>query len=107
MARTGPETRLVGRVIERIKWLGGHARKVHGNVYVSGEPDVDGCLRGRALKVEVKVPGERPTPLQMSVLRRWERAGALAGWVASVDELDELLAHLDEPGWHNPQLRIP
>lgn len=81
------------------------ARKQHASQYGNvGEPDIDGCWDGRALKIEVKMPGKKPTPLQMAAMRRWERAGALAGWVTSLDEMLELLDHVDDPGWVNPQL---
>ena len=80
--------------------------KVHGNPYTSrGEPDLDACVRGRAVKVEVKVGRNKPTDVQMAAMRRWEDAGALVGWVTSLEELQELLTHLEDYGWKNPQLR--
>lgn len=83
----------------------GCARKVHGSSYgKAGEPDIDACVRGRAVKVELKMPGNEPTPVQMGRLRAWQRAGALAGWVTSIAELDVLLEHVDDFGWTNPQL---
>jgi hypothetical protein len=93
-------------VIARIKDdHGGHARKVHGSAMgTAGEPDIDACIRGRATKVELKQPGNSPTPSQMGALRRWERVGALAGWVTNLVELDELLSHVDDVEWLNPQL---
>jgi hypothetical protein len=56
------------------------------------------------VKIELKMPGAEPTPVQMGKLRRWASAGALAGWVTSIAELDDLLAHVDDVGWVNPQL---
>lgn len=69
-----------------------------------GEPDLDACIRGRAVKIEVKAKGKKPTPRQYSVLRKWEAAGALAGYADSVEMLEEILNHLDDPAWLNPQL---
>lgn len=83
---------------------GGHARKVHGNAATIGEPDIDGCVRGRAVKLELKQPGEQPTKLQMVKLRRWQAAGALAGWATTMVEVDELLSHVDDRSWRNSQL---
>lgn len=83
---------------------GGHARKVHGNAATIGEPDIDACLRGRAVKLELKQPGEKPTKLQYVKLRAWQAAGALAGWATTMVEVDELLSHVDDVGWRNPQL---
>ena len=101
------EIDLVEDLIQRIKdddrpsW----ARKVHGSLHSqAGEPDIDACVRGRAVKIEVKLPGERPTPVQYAALRRWQRAGALAGWCDSKHGLEELLRHVEDYGWVNPQL---
>ena len=35
---------------------------------VAGDPDIDACLRGRSVQLEVKRPGEKPTPLQVKRL---------------------------------------
>lgn len=63
------------------------AVKVHGNAYTrAGTPDLDVCYRGQAYKLEVKVPGARPTPIQVHELAEWARAGAVTGVVYSADE---------------------
>lgn len=101
------ESELVSKLIHHIRDLPApsHARKVHGSRYQdAGEPDVDAAVSGRAVKVEAKVPGARPTAVQYGAMRRWERAGALVGWVTCVRELEDLLSHLDDPAWENPQL---
>ncbi len=63
-----------------------------GGMGVAGDPDIDACLRGRSLQLEVKRPGEKPTLLQVKRLEEWRRAGAIAGVVLSVDEVKALLA---------------
>lgn len=100
------ESTLVSWCMDHIKRRGdGHARKVHGSAFQSaGEPDIDACVAGRAVKVEVKMPGGTPTPIQMGAMRRWESAGALTGWVTSVDELKKLLDYAEDHAWVNPQL---
>lgn len=103
MATQQPEAKITKKVIDRLKEFG-HARKVHQGRYQTGEPDVDACIEGRAIKIEVKVPGNKPTDNQYAVMRRWERSGALVGWVTSVEAVDKLLERLDTPGWRNPQL---
>lgn len=105
-ARTfASETVLAREVIARICGpYGGFAVKIHGGLHNRGEPDIDGCVAGRMVKVELKMPGEVPSVLQLAALRRWERAGALAGWCTSLVGLDELLERLPEVGWANPQL---
>jgi hypothetical protein len=98
------ESDLVRWVIGRLRELG-HARKIHGSVYQdAGEPDVDACIDGRAVKIEVKMPGATPTGVQVGALRRWQRAGALAGWVTSMRELEALVGHVNDYGWVNPQV---
>ncbi len=63
-----------------------------GGMGVAGDPDIDGCIRGRSLQLEVKRPGEKPTLLQVKRLEEWRRAGAIVGVVVSVDEVKNLLA---------------
>ena len=104
MSTRQPESKIVADILSELKRPGWRFRKVHGDAYSSGEPDLDGCANGRAVKIEVKVPGKKPTAQQMVVMKLWARSGALVGWVTSVDETLELLSHLDDPGWVNPQL---
>ena len=63
-----------------------------GGMGVAGDPDIDACLRGRSLQLEVKRPGEKPTRLQVKRLGEWRTAGAIAGVAVSVDEVKDLLA---------------
>ena len=69
-----------------------------GGMGVAGDPDIDACLRGRSLQLEVKRPGEAPTPLQLKRLAEWRRAGAVAGVVHSVSELREILKNISRNG---------
>ena len=62
-----------------------------GGMGVAGEPDIDACLRGRSLQLEVKRPGQKPTPLQLKRLEQWRQAGALVAVVSSVEEVKTLL----------------
>lgn len=103
VATTQPEAKITKRIIDYLKGRG-HARKVHQNAYGAGEPDIDACINGRAVKIEVKVKGNTPTPKQYAALRRWESSGALCGWVTSIEETIALLEHLPEAEWSNPQL---
>jgi hypothetical protein len=63
-----------------------------GGMGVVGEPDIDACIRGRSLQLEVKRPGENPTQLQVRRLEEWRKAGAVVGVVVSVDDTRSLLA---------------
>lgn len=102
------ETALHKAVIKRLReHYRGDAIKVHGGGHRggrSGEPDVLGCVSGRMVQVECKQPGNTPTVLQLARLRAWQRAGALSGWVTSLEELDELMTHLGQYDWANPAL---
>ena len=63
-----------------------------GGMGVTGEPDIDACICGRSLQLEVKRPGENPTQLQVRRLEEWRKAGAVVGVVMSVDDTRSLLA---------------
>lgn len=99
-----PEAKLVRAAIQRINdEPGGFARKVHQTAVTGGgEPDVDACVRGRALKLEGKRPGQRPTGAQTARMRRWAAAGALVGWFTSVEHVEQLLRRVDDWKWINP-----
>ena len=62
-----------------------------GGMGVAGDPDIDACIRGRSVQLEVKRAGEKPTPLQLKRLEEWRRAGAVAAVVHSVGEVRALL----------------
>lgn len=80
----------------------GYAIVTTGSRYLpTGTPDVLACVRGRMVAVEIKRPGERPEPAQVAQLRRWQNAGALAGWACSEEQLEQLLRHVEEPLWRN------
>ena len=74
-----------------------YARKTHGGRYANGWPDVVGCHRGRMLALEVKRPGGKPTPLQVAEIAKWEKAGAIAAIVYSVDDVRLLLSDERSP----------
>ncbi|MFN3326116.1 MAG: VRR-NUC domain-containing protein [Bryobacteraceae bacterium] len=62
-----------------------------GGMGVAGDPDIDACMRGRSVQLEVKRPGERPTPLQLKRLEEWRQAGAVAAVVHGVAEVRTVL----------------
>jgi hypothetical protein len=62
-----------------------------GGMGVAGDPDIDACVCGRSVQLEVKRPGEAPTPLQVKRLEEWRRAGSVVGVVHSVDEVRALI----------------
>ena len=96
----GPTEKVISNSI--IKWLRDlpetHARKVHGGPYGTiGEPDIDACIRGRTVKIEVKRPGKdyTLTPHQESAIRRWNEAGAVAFVATSIEDVQRALVSHD------------
>ena len=66
-----------------------------GGMGVAGDPDIDACIRGRSVQLEVKRPGERPTALQTKRLEEWRQAGAVVAVVSDVEEVKSLSAGVD------------
>jgi len=69
--------------VVRKRWSAGYG--------VAGDPDITGCIRGRHFELEVKRPGQQPTPLQARRLAEWRNAGAITAVVTSVEETREAL----------------
>lgn len=69
-----------------------YAMKTKGDYRSSGQPDIIGCHKGRALALEVKRPEVgRITALQAVTLGKWRAAGAIAEIVHSVEETAQAL----------------
>jgi hypothetical protein len=99
-----PETAITKRVLG---WLNTqpntYAWKLHTSAMgEGGHPDIDGCVKGRCLKIEMKKPGERPDARQMGRLLAWREAGALVGWATSLDEARDIFNMHKDPLWRNP-----
>jgi len=62
-----------------------------GNRSNPSEPDISGCMKGRRVEIEVKLPGKKLTPGQEAAQRRWKRAGAVVGVAHSVEDAEEIL----------------
>ena len=88
----GKEVAMNKKVAEFISSLpGGLARKRYAGTGQRGQPDVTGCLGGRRIELEGKVYPNKPTKIQMVWLKRWAKAGALAGWYYDLDDVKEFL----------------
>lgn len=92
-ASTATEKSIVNAILRYLNGLDRcYAHKVHGGAYgVAGQPDIDACLNGRALKIEVKRPGQDATPIQRVCIDRWRAAGAVSFVAHSVDEVKDQL----------------
>lgn len=89
------EKSITRRIITYLNKLPGcRAMKFPGTIHRHGEPDIFCCYRGRMVLLEVKRPGEKPTPLQAATLAKWQQAGAVAEVVRSVEEVKKILEGL-------------
>lgn len=82
-----PETKLVEKIIDRLKAEGGFWVKIHGGpMQQTGIPDIVGCYKGKFIGMEVKIPGNKLSALQTVVLKELEEAGAKCGVAYSIEE---------------------
>ena len=61
-----------------------------------GLPDLVNCFHGRFVGLEVKQPGEKPSPKQRQILGEIEAAGGIARVVTTVKEVADLLAEIEK-----------
>jgi|SRR5215831_30123 len=95
MARQ-PEARLVAHVLLRLtENVGGYFVKIHGSPYQrAGLPDILGCVEGLFFGLEVKLPGEKPTPLQEYEMKAIRTLGkGHAAVVTSPEQAVSLVKH--------------
>lgn len=64
----------------------------------AGLPDLIIVYAGSTLAIELKQPGQQPTLLQQTELRRAHAAGAIARVIHTRAELEQLLDALDATG---------
>ena len=83
-----PETGLQQRIRKALKKrFGGMWRKIWGGPFQdAGFPDLLGCVAGLYIALEVKMPGEEPSELQVETIEEIIEAGGIAGVVYGVDE---------------------
>ncbi len=91
------EREVVAAVMRHLKGLPGcFAWKTHGGMYgTAGLPDIVACINGRFCAFEVKRPSGKLTRLQEVTLNKIVAAGGVAGKVASVGDVEKLLAGME------------
>lgn len=79
------------------------AENVSGDASQSGRPDINGCYKGRAFKLELKQPDNKyGASLKQNIeLRRWRNAGCVVGVIYSTKAL-KLLFEVDWD-WKKPK----
>lgn len=75
------------------------AENVSGDASQSGRPDINGCYKGRAFKLELKQPDNKyKVSLKQNIeLRRWGNAGCVVGVAYS----REFIRWLFEQDWED------
>ena len=91
MAREVPIVNSILSFINSLPY--GVAEKVQGTARSSGKSDINACINGRCIRIEVKTAdhGNKESKKQSINLRRWSAAGAVCGVVYSLEELKALL----------------
>lgn len=93
MSRSNPtEASISRRLVAAIKARGHFACKVPGTAFLAGMPDVHAVVRGRAVWLEGKKPGEPLRPIQAATIAELAAAGAVTGVYHSVAEGLEFIA---------------
>lgn len=85
----------VSGIFARRRNIAGAQKLQSGNwvrLGTKGEADIWAILKGgRHVEIEVKKPGEKPTPEQFEWLRQCAAQGAFAFWCTSLDEFIECI----------------
>ena len=95
------EVDLTAKILAYLRQEGCYAVKWHGSVYgAGGMPDIYvlvPCVPyAIPCHIEVKRPGNTPTPRQAKVLRDLRKAGAVAVWVSSVEQVKVVVENLQK-----------
>lgn len=72
--------------------------KVKGEAECSGRADINGCYKGRSVRIEVKTPDNKnkPSKKQLWNLWQWHKAGAIVMVVYSLKAVQEAFRIWDE-----------
>lgn len=97
-----PESRLQASIRSALldAYPGSYIFKVHGSAFqAAGIPDLVGCIGGRFVGLEVKLPGAEGTltKRQDSALGAIRRAGGIASVVTSAPEALRIIAEHHRP----------
>jgi Holliday junction resolvase len=64
------------------------------NLAPAGTPDILACYRGRLIAIEVKLPGNKPTQIQLDAHARIKEAGGIVLMAYDADEVNKFLGGL-------------
>ena len=92
------ESSFQSSVLEYLNSIPGcKAENVSGNAHQSGRPDINGCYKGRAFKIELKTTDRKykTSQKQELELRRWKNSGCVVGVMYSMKALKLLFEKTD------------
>lgn len=84
------EQQIQSQIIKYLESIGAYVIKVITANH-AGVPDIQACINGKWISVEVKQPGKSPEPLQYHHLSQIQKAGGLATWATSVTQVQDFL----------------
>lgn len=86
------ESTLQKNIAAMLRQQGAYVFNVHGSPFQQvGTPDLLVCYQGRFIGLEVKLPGEKPSPMQKVELRKIEHAGGRVLVAHSLAEVEGCL----------------
>lgn len=94
-----PEAKIGRKIREYLDTLPGgsfHWKNHGGPQMMAGLPDIICCYRGYFFGIEVKQPGQRPTPRQEFVHSQIKRAGGVAIVATCVDDVASVISKYDD-----------
>lgn len=62
---------------------------------MKGDPDLVVCWKGRYVAIELKVPGEEPTDIQLARIEKVKQAGGHAFWADNMESVISELGMLE------------
>lgn len=87
------ESTLQRQVIALLRERGAYVFKVVGSAMQQrGTPDLLVCWRGQFMGLEIKLPGEKPTPMQEHEIGLIRKAGGTAQVIESLEDVLNILS---------------
>ena len=90
-----PEARLSKNIMKKWREYGAWCYKVWGNeMQMSGVPDISGVFESASVWCETKMPGNKPSAIQVHRINQIRAAGGLVVVAYSVKDATDMLDHI-------------
>lgn len=100
-----PEAKLSSAIMKKWRARGAFCYKVWGNdMQMSGVPDISGVYATFSVWCETKMPGNKPSAIQVHRINQIRKAGGLVVIAYNQHDAEEMLDHLDS-GEHDEDCR--